>query len=205
MQETRVQSLGWKIPWRRKWQPAPVFLPGKSNGRRSLGGCSPWGRRESDTTKRLHFPLLLLHWTTFLLRYYNPCICSRRELDIRLPCLMFFHNWYLQSKVTTPDLECILFLSCLPFQLHHNAPIPSTYFAGGDWLYSNFSCSLMSLYTCRVTFQNILLHCVHLAGSHSSFMTHFKHLLSGHSSLGSRQQAERSPPLLLSQAPSSRV
>ena len=29
MQETRVQSLAWKIPWRRKWQPTPVFLPGK--------------------------------------------------------------------------------------------------------------------------------------------------------------------------------
>ena len=33
------------IPWRRKWQPAPVFLPGKSCGQRSLVGCSPWGCR----------------------------------------------------------------------------------------------------------------------------------------------------------------
>ena len=32
-----------KIPWRRKWQPAPVFLLGKSYGPRSLAGCSPWG------------------------------------------------------------------------------------------------------------------------------------------------------------------
>ena len=37
--------------WRRKWQPAPVFLPGESHGQRSLVGCSPWGRRESDTTE----------------------------------------------------------------------------------------------------------------------------------------------------------
>ena len=36
--------------WRRKWQPTPVFLPGKSHGRRSLVGCSPWGGKESDTT-----------------------------------------------------------------------------------------------------------------------------------------------------------
>ena len=36
--------------WRRKWQPTPVFLPGESHGRRSLVGCSPWGRTESDTT-----------------------------------------------------------------------------------------------------------------------------------------------------------
>ena len=34
-----------KIPWRRKWQPTPVFLPGKSHGKRSLVGYSPWGRR----------------------------------------------------------------------------------------------------------------------------------------------------------------
>ena len=43
------------IVWRRQWQPTPVLLPGKSHGRRSPGGCSPWGREESDTTERLHF------------------------------------------------------------------------------------------------------------------------------------------------------
>ena len=40
--------------WRRKWQPTPGLLPGKSHGRRSLVGYSPWGRKESDTTERLH-------------------------------------------------------------------------------------------------------------------------------------------------------
>ena len=40
---------------RRQWQPTPILLPGESHGRRSLVGCSPWGRRESDTTERLHF------------------------------------------------------------------------------------------------------------------------------------------------------
>ena len=38
-----------------KWQPTPVFLPGESHGQRSLVGYSPWGRKESDTTERLHF------------------------------------------------------------------------------------------------------------------------------------------------------
>ena len=37
------------------WHPTPVLLPGKSHGRRSLVGCSPWGLEESDTTERLHF------------------------------------------------------------------------------------------------------------------------------------------------------
>jgi len=40
---------------RRQWHPTPVLLPRKSHGRRSLVGCSPWGRLESDTTERLHF------------------------------------------------------------------------------------------------------------------------------------------------------
>ena len=40
---------------RRRWHPTPVLLPGKSHGRRSLVGCSPWGREESDTTERLPF------------------------------------------------------------------------------------------------------------------------------------------------------
>ena len=40
----------WKIPWRREWQPTPVFLQGKSHGQRNLVVYSPWGRKESDTT-----------------------------------------------------------------------------------------------------------------------------------------------------------
>ena len=40
---------------RRQWQPTPVLLPGKSHGRRSLVGCSPWGREELDMTEQLHF------------------------------------------------------------------------------------------------------------------------------------------------------
>ena len=43
-----------KIPWRRKWQPTPVFLPGESHGQRSLVAYSPWGRKESDMTEQLH-------------------------------------------------------------------------------------------------------------------------------------------------------
>ena len=40
-----------KIPWRRKWQTTPVFLPGKSHVQKSLGGYSPWGCKESDMTE----------------------------------------------------------------------------------------------------------------------------------------------------------
>ena len=44
---------------RKRWHPTPVLLPGKSDGWRSLVGCSPWGREESDTTEGLHFHFLL--------------------------------------------------------------------------------------------------------------------------------------------------
>ena len=44
-----------KIPWRRKWQPTPVFLPEESHGWRSLVGYSPRGRKELDTTEPFHF------------------------------------------------------------------------------------------------------------------------------------------------------
>ena len=46
----RVVRLGWK----RQWYRTPVFLPGKSHGRKSLEGCSPWGRWGSDMTERFH-------------------------------------------------------------------------------------------------------------------------------------------------------
>ena len=51
MQETMRHGFNpWvrKIPWRRTWQPTPVFLPGESHGQRSLVGYSPWGCKESD-------------------------------------------------------------------------------------------------------------------------------------------------------------
>ena len=44
-----------KVPWRRAWQPTPVFLPGESHGQRRLEGCSPLCHQESDTTEQPSF------------------------------------------------------------------------------------------------------------------------------------------------------
>ena len=44
-QEAWIQPLGREDPWRRKWQSAPVFLPGKSPGERSLADYRPWGHK----------------------------------------------------------------------------------------------------------------------------------------------------------------
>ena len=71
-----VLKMGNDEIGRRQWHPTPVLLPGKSHGRRSLAGCSPWGCEESDTTERLHFH--------FSLSYFgegndNPLQCSCLE------------------------------------------------------------------------------------------------------------------------------
>ena len=53
--ETRVRG---RSPGEGKWQPTPVLLPGESHGGRSLGGYSPWGRKESEMTERFYLLLL---------------------------------------------------------------------------------------------------------------------------------------------------
>ena len=70
MNETLINA------WRRKWQPTPVFLPGKFHGQRTLVGCSPWGLWGSDTTEQLHF-----HFSPSCIREGNgnPLQCSCLE------------------------------------------------------------------------------------------------------------------------------
>jgi len=51
MWKTRFDLWVVKIPWRRKLQPTPVFLPGESYGQRSLAGHSPCGHKELNTTE----------------------------------------------------------------------------------------------------------------------------------------------------------
>ena len=58
LQETWVRSLVRKIPWKREWQPTPVFLLGEVHGQRSLVGYSPWSCKELDTTDQLTVSLL---------------------------------------------------------------------------------------------------------------------------------------------------
>ena len=61
--------------WRRQWHPTPVPLPGKSHGRRSLVGCSPWDHEESDTTEQLHFHFSL------------PCTGAENGNPLQCSCL----------------------------------------------------------------------------------------------------------------------
>ena len=61
----------YEIPWRRKWQPIPVFLPGESHGQRNLAGYSPWGCKESDTTDRVHYEVHLVKAMAFPVVMYG--------------------------------------------------------------------------------------------------------------------------------------
>ena len=61
----RVPSLGQKIPWRRKWQPTPVFLPGESHGQRSLTSYSPRGCKELAVTALMSGYFLLFLFILF--------------------------------------------------------------------------------------------------------------------------------------------
>ena len=89
---TRLGFDSWvrKTPWRRKWQPTPVLLPGECHGQRSLEGYSPWGHEGSDTTEHkarahtheMHFHRLqdlLLKWQ------YFPNGCRSNTISTQIP------------------------------------------------------------------------------------------------------------------------
>ena len=116
MRKTQVQSLGREDPWRSKWQPTPVLLPGKSHGWSSVVGYSPWVGKESDTTERLHFPLFLnkarKKWTIiFELWFFN---------NSHPPTLLFLTSTKLFFICIKQGLQ----ISMLPlFSDHHFSPL----------------------------------------------------------------------------------
>ena len=93
MQETHAWFLGWEDTLEKEWQPAPVFLPGKSHRRRSLAGYSPWDPKESDMTEQLTLALLtaFLH-SLDLINMSNKCQMSI-YLKILIRSFFFFLNY----------------------------------------------------------------------------------------------------------------
>ena len=83
-QEARFKPWIGKIPWRRKWQPTPVFLPGKSHGQSSLVGYTPRSCKELNMTKRQQEPNSVTG-SVFL-------ICRMRS-RWSLRGLKFYHAW----------------------------------------------------------------------------------------------------------------
>ena len=113
-QNTKIQN---RNPWRRKWQPTPVFVPGEFHGQRSLAGYSPWGRKELDTAERLS---LHTHNQNFSM--------LQSEYNLEYKCRLFPLSYYLglgreartgrktysryliASSLETTDMEDVTFL-----------------------------------------------------------------------------------------------
>ena len=126
---------------RRQWQPTPVLLPGKSHGRRSLIGCSPWGREESDTTEQLHF-----HFSLSCTREGNgnplQCSCLENPRDggawwAAVYVVSQSRTWLKQlSSSSSSKIKCskfkgflvkhqctIRYLDCIVNILHYLSPL----------------------------------------------------------------------------------
>ena len=88
--------------------PTPVLLPGESHGGRSLVDYSPWGRKESDTTERLHslthyFSYFFLLWFITDIEYSSLAICKT---------LLFIHSIYTSLNLPNPKLPlCVCLCS----------------------------------------------------------------------------------------------
>ena len=107
MQETWVWSWLRKMPWRRKWQPTPVFSPGKSHGQKNLAGYSPWGRKSqtwfSDKTTTIQFYLYP--------KKYLKCV---HNMPLRISwikiCSFWLYFWcfwtVLMEKTLESPLDC---------------------------------------------------------------------------------------------------
>ena len=95
-----------KIPWRRKWQPTPVSMHGKSHGQRCLVGYCPWGCQESDTTEQAHVSFSFLCLKP-LLSHTHHTLVSLASLYL-LSKLEIFHCWIKFSEA--PQITDFLLL-----------------------------------------------------------------------------------------------
>ena len=90
-----------RFPWRRRWQPTPVFLSGESNGQRSLAGYSPRSHKELDTTEQLSARAhthththththIYTHTQYMLMQKYSSRIKEYKMNKVLTPFLSFF-------------------------------------------------------------------------------------------------------------------
>ena len=103
-----------KIPWRRAWQPTPVFLPGEFHGQRSLASYSPWGRKDSDTTEWLSLSLFQL--SRIRRKRGNSHTCYESRAQVKTPLLSWQSQWLFTfflfkwlERNTSPDCGQISF------------------------------------------------------------------------------------------------
>ena len=115
----RFDSWVRKVPWRRKWQSTPALLPGKSHGRRSLIGYSPWGCKDLGMTERLHLHFLS-KGPVHALRHSVPPALQQATADLLLSQSLLDtlrQVWISLCGVTAPlswVLVCTKFCLCPP-------------------------------------------------------------------------------------------
>ena len=95
-----------KIPWRRKWQPTPVCLPGKSHGQRELVGYSPRGYKESDMTAHAR-----AHTHTHTFQQDKDILKNQTVLTLCLFCTMKYHH-KLNLTLLTLEFFSAIFNRC---------------------------------------------------------------------------------------------
>ena len=104
-----------KIPWRRAWQPLPVFLPGESHGQRSLVGYSPWGHKNSDKMEQL----TLFHF------HYSTRHCSRQLRCHHIQsnyCYCSYFMWHLEVGQSVQFSHSVVSNSLRPQESQHARP-----------------------------------------------------------------------------------
>ena len=155
-QETQVRSLGREDPLRRKWQPTPVFWPGKFHGQRSLVGFCPCGHKALDTTERLstHTSVKMAY------RLFLPvggAELGSATLALQ-SCLLHRHRDEVASRLYLPTYLpaylCIPMHACIPMyasipcgpvpRMTRDWPAPSPTCPGGPALSTCRSRSIMS-------------------------------------------------------------
>ena len=101
MQEPGFNPWVEKIPWRRAWQPTPVFLPGESHRQRSLVGYSSWGHKESNTTERPRTP------TPGLQPFPSPKDLPNPGIEPRSPTLQA-DSLLIEAPGKTPSIQDLI-------------------------------------------------------------------------------------------------
>ena len=109
-----IPGLG-RPPWRRKWQPTSVFLPGESHAQRSLAGCSPWGSQSRDTTEWLRSFTVTHTYQVILLnshsdvegKFYCLCAVDIKHLDNYHNVLSMEKDMATHSSILAWRIPCI--------------------------------------------------------------------------------------------------
>ena len=102
-----------RIPWRRKWQPTPIFLPGKSHGQRSLAGYNPWVTNRTELACTAPRPLHLCSQQYFVL-IYSPSDTSL--LHSLHPCRVNLSPSASSQDKNMPKLPQFKVTNCMSFQ-----------------------------------------------------------------------------------------